>query len=151
MPASGAMRVWGAGQALLAMDAGLSAIAGLVGDVPVTAGLGPRALVLVAALALFFVPSEIAFRVPAARARWWFWVAGSLPAAAWIPVLPFVFLAIGPRLGSPTGLALVAIALVGAVAVVSAMLVAVIETRRGRPEPWSEPERWGEPEAREEP
>jgi len=133
MPLSGPMRVWVAGELVVAADIVLGAALGLAGRSLVPGELGERILILAAALALFFVPAEVALRIEAPRGRWWFWVGASVPAVLWVPAMPFVFLAAGPPLDSAPGLALLAGGVVGAVMVVIGGASAALETRRGAP------------------
>jgi len=134
MPLSGAMRVWVVGELVVATDIVLGAALGLAGRAPVSGELGERIVILAGAVALFFVPAELALRFPAVRGRWWFWVGASVPAVLWVPAMPFAFLAAGPPLDGTAGLALLAGGVVGAVMVVIGGASAALEARRGAPE-----------------
>jgi len=134
MPLSGAMRVWVAGELVVAGDVVIGAALGLSGRALVAGELGERVLILAAAVALFFVPAELVLRFPAVRGRWWFWAGTSVPAVLWVPAMPFALLAAGPPLDGTTGLALLAGGVVGAVMVVIGGASAALEGRRGKPE-----------------
>lgn len=130
MPLSGAMRVWVAGELLVTADAMVGPALGLAERSFAPDALGERVVILAGAMALFFIPAELALRFPAARRRWWFWVGASVPAVLWVPAMPFVFLAAGPPLDRVSGLALLAGGLVGAVMVIVGGVSAALETRR---------------------
>ena len=122
-------RIWAAGLVLLVADGALAAGLGLAGRRDLTDVQEPL-LVLVLALALFFVPLEVGLRIPAARERWAFWLATCLVAALWVPALPFIFLTAGPELGSPLGLSLAGLAILGAVLVLVGGITAAVGARR---------------------
>lgn len=132
MPVTGAMRVWAAGQLILAGDVVLGPAAALAGGWVTPQDLAVPAPILVAALALILIPADLALNAATVRGRWWFWVAASLPAALWVPAMPFVSLAAGPPLGSVAGLTLAGAGLGGAVAALVGGSLAALETRRSR-------------------
>ncbi len=134
MPFSGAMRVWVAGELVVAADAVVGAALGVAGRALASGELGERIVILAAAVALFFVPAELALRFPAVRGRWWFWASASVPAILWVPAMPFAFLAAGPPLDGSAGLTILAGGVVGAVMVVIGGASAALEARRGEPE-----------------
>ena len=133
MSLSGAMRVWVAGELVVAADMMLAAALGLPARALAPDELGQRVALLAAAVLLVFVPAELALRFPAIRKHWWFWLVASVPAVLWVPAMPFVFLAAGPALDHPSGLALLAGGLAGAVMVVVGGAGALLDTRRGDP------------------
>jgi len=134
MPLSGFMRLWVVGELVIAADIVLGLTLGLASrPPPLSADLGERIVLFAGAVALFFVPAELALRLPAARTRWWFWIGASLPAVLWVPAMPFALLAAGPPLDRPSGLALLAGGLAGAVMVVVGGAAAGIESRRRAP------------------
>jgi len=128
---SGAMRVWVVGELVVAADGVMGAVLGVAGHAVVAGELGERLVIIAAAVALFFVPAELALRFPAVRGRWWFWAGGSVPAVLWVPAMPFAFLAVGPPLDEPAGLASLAGGIVGAVLVLIGGAAAALEARRG--------------------
>jgi len=74
VPLSGAMRVWAAGELLVTAGAVVGPALGLAERSFAPDALGERVVILAGAMALFFIPAELALRFPAARRRWWFWV-----------------------------------------------------------------------------
>jgi hypothetical protein len=126
---STAMRLWVAGQVVLAADALLVAGTGFAGRAP-GGGLDQRLLPAIVGLVLFSAAGVLAVLSKAARMSPWLWFAGSVPAVLWVPAMPFVYLEAGPPLASPAGLALMAVGLVGAVVVVVGGSLAALEARR---------------------
>jgi hypothetical protein len=125
---STAMRLWVAGQVVLAADALLVAGTGFAGRAP-GGGLDQRLLPAIVGLVLFSAAGTLAVLSKAVRMSPWLWLAGSVPALLWVPATPFVYLEAGPPLASPAGLALTAVGLVGAVVVVVSGSLAALETR----------------------
>jgi hypothetical protein len=125
---SGAMRLWAAGQAVLAVDALLVAGTSFAGRAP-GSGLDERLLAPIVGLLLFFGVGALAVLVAGVRRSPWFWLAGSIPAVLWVPATPFVYLEAGLPLASPAGLGLMLAGVIGAVVVVVSGSLAALETR----------------------
>jgi hypothetical protein len=125
---SGAMRVWAAGQAVLAVDALLVAGSGFAGRAP-GSGLDEHLLAPIIGLLLFVGIGALAVLVAGLRRSPWFWLAGAIPAVLWVPATPFVYLEAGLPLASVAGLGLMMAGVIGAVVVVVSGMIAALETR----------------------
>jgi hypothetical protein len=128
------MRIWAAGQGALGLDALLVAAAGYAASPAASHDMQARLLLVAGAIVGFLIPAVLAVQLPTARLRTWFWLAASLPALAWVPAMPWVFLRAGPPLGSPSGLALAGLGLVAAVVTLVCGALAALEVRSGRPD-----------------
>lgn len=130
MAIPGSWRLWAVAQTALAVDALLWPAAGSAGGWRTDRELATSAPPVLGVALVFLILAIVAVRIPAAGSRWWFWVAASAPAAAWVPAMPFVALMAGPPLASAAGLALAGFGLVTTAALIAFAAMAALEARR---------------------
>lgn len=121
------VRTWLAGEAILVGAISLAAGLGLADGPTGGSQLGPPLAVLVIGLLGFLTPAAIGLRVPGARARRVFWLGSCVPAALWLPALPYVLLRTGTSLASAAGLLVASASLLGAILVVTGAVLTAIE------------------------
>lgn len=130
---SGPVRTWLAGEVLLVGAISLAAGLGLAGQRPGAVELGPPLAVLVIGLIGFLAPATIGLRVQALQVRRAFWLGSCVPAALWLPALPYVLLRTGTSVAAPAGLLVAGTSLLGAILIVTGGVLAAIEVPQAGP------------------